>query len=195
MTKPSADAVRAIIAPAVHAEGLALEGVDLSSAGRRTLLRVTVDLPPEEVGSLGSDALADVSRAVSAALDALPEREDPFGGSPYVLEVSTPGTDRPLLRERGRWSRARTRLVRADQVAGGAVTGRLAVVDDDGVLLVVPGERGAAPTDVRLAWDGIAGGTVQVELRRPDDELTDDALPGELTDDALPGDGHETDED
>ena len=53
-------------------------------------LRDAIDLP-DGPGELGLDALTEVSRAVSAALD----EADPVKGR-YTLEVSTPGAEREL---------------------------------------------------------------------------------------------------
>ena len=64
----------------------------ITPAGKRRLLRVVVDRD----GGLGLDTVAAVSTAVSAVLD----ERDPMGGSPYVLEVSSPGVDRPLTEPR-----------------------------------------------------------------------------------------------
>jgi ribosome maturation factor RimP len=158
-TQPSgADAVTSLLDPVVTAAGLVLEGVTITPAGRRRVVRVVVDLPEDRTGSLDLDAVAEVSRSVSDALDS----SDVLGGSPYVLEVGTPGVDRPLT-ERRHWSRARGRLVTV-AVEGVDVTGRVREVDDDGVLLEVDDEPR------RLPWEGLAAGRVQVEFRRQDDD-------------------------
>lgn len=155
----SPDRVRALLDPVVDGAGLVLEDVTITPAGRRRVLRVVVDLPEGAEGSVDLDAVADVSRAVSQALD----DSDVLGGAPYVLEVTSPGVDRPLT-ERRHWSRARGRLVAADVVVGGersSVTGRLLSVDDDGVrLLTDSGERA-------LPWQDLRRGRVQVEFNRP----------------------------
>ena len=65
-------------------------------------MRVVVDRD----GGIDLDAVAEVSRAVGAALDADP---DAMPGT-YVLEVTTPGVDRPLTQPR-HWRRAKGRLV------------------------------------------------------------------------------------
>ncbi len=163
-TQPSgADAVTSLLDPVVAAAGLVLEGVTITPAGKRRVVRVVVDLPEDRTGSLDLDAVAEVSRSVSDALDG----SDVLGGSPYVLEVGTPGVDRPLT-ERRHWSRARGRLVTV-AVEGAEVTGRVREVDDDGVLLEVDD----APH--RLPWEGLAAGRVQIEFRRPpEDDATDD---------------------
>src|SRR5262245_45601102 len=81
-----------LIEPAVHAMGMDLEGVRLTSAGRRRLLRVTVDAD----GGVSLDNIAEVSRELSARLDDAAA----MGEAPYTLEVSSPGTDRPLTEPR-----------------------------------------------------------------------------------------------
>jgi ribosome maturation factor RimP len=125
--------------------------VTLGASGRRRLVRVTVDLP-DGPGGVASDALADVSRAVSRALD----EADPVPGT-YVLEVTTPGTDRPLVEPR-HYRRAQGRLVRLRTREGERLHGRLLTADGEGVVLLVDGDRR------HLRYDGLAEGRVQVEL-------------------------------
>ena len=158
-----ADAVRGAVEPAVTATGLVLEAVAVVPAGRRSVVRVVVDLPDEATGSLDLDQVAEVSRAVSAVLDG-PEGDAVLGGSPFVLEVTSPGVDRPLT-ERRHWARARGRLVAVDVAGAAQRTGRVERVGDDGVLL-----GGAL-----LPWAALEGaaGRVQVEFSRPDDGAAD----------------------
>lgn len=158
------DRVVAAVEPAVTGSGLVLEQLELARAGARTVVRVVVDLPDDALGSVSSDQLAAVSRAVGAAMDTV---DDALGSQPYVLEVGSPGVSRPLT-ERRHWSRARTRLV-AVSVAGAATTGRVLAVDDDGVELEVDGER------LRAAWAELGTGRVQVEFSRPGTDEPDDA--------------------
>ena len=150
-----ADGVRALAAPLAAAAGLVVEDVTVSPAGRRRVLRVTVDLPADRTGGVPMEAVAQASQAISAALD----DSDVMGGAPYVLEVSSPGVDRPLT-ERRHWSRARGRLVTAQLAAGGEATGRLVDVDDDGVHF-----DGAAP----LPWSEVRKGRIEIEFNRIDD--------------------------
>jgi ribosome maturation factor RimP len=83
-------------------EALGFELVDLERAGdaRRPILRLRIDRPDAEPGSSVSlDDCVRVSRALEAELDS---RE---GLAPsYVLEVSSPGVERPLVRPRD-WDR------------------------------------------------------------------------------------------
>lgn len=149
--------VRALLEDVVAASGLVLEDVGIRSAGGRRLVRVTVDLP-DGPGGVGSDALAQVSRAVSAALD----DADPVSG-PYLLEVSTPGTDRPLTQPR-HYRRAVGRLVDLRTTTGERLHGRLAGADADAVVLNVRhGER-------RVPFADLAEGRVRVELGDQDRE-------------------------
>jgi ribosome maturation factor RimP len=142
----------------VEEQGLVVETVTMSRAGARSVVRVTVDLPDDAVGALGSDALDAASRAVSAALDV-----DDVVPAVYVLEVSTPGTSRPLTELR-HFKRARTRLVTLTLTDGGESTGRLVDVVEgaDGAELVLDGG-----THVPLAR--VRRGRVEVELKRLDD--------------------------
>lgn len=154
------DSVAVVLTPAVQAVGLVLEGVTISPAGKRRVVRVTVDLPDDRVGALPLDDVADVSRSIAATLDAT----DVLGGSPYVLEVSSPGVDRPLTQPR-HWRRARTRLVSVT-VGENELTGRVLSVDDDGVTLDVDG------TDRHLVWADVGTGRMQVEFTHRDNHET-----------------------
>ncbi|MBE1874503.1 ribosome maturation factor RimP [Myceligenerans pegani] len=153
------DDVRRIVGPVVDDADLYLEEVRVTRAGNRSVVRITLDLPETRIGSLDSDTLGEVSRALSAALD----DGDVVAGA-YTLEISTPGTSRPLTTAR-HFRRARTRLVTLTPAGGGeVVSGRLTDVtgDGDGTVLVLDGARRIALSDVRR-------GKVEVELSRPDD--------------------------
>jgi len=128
----------------------------VSAAGKHTRVLVTVDLPQDAVGSADLDTVAAASRAIGDALD---EANVPSGA--YLLEVSTPGTDRPLTLRR-HFLRARTRLVTLEMANGDAVTGRIIEVTDTDLVLDHDGEvRTVALADVTL-------GRVQVEMKRLD---------------------------
>ena len=149
------DAVRGLASDAAGAAGLVLEDVAVQSAGRRRIVRVVVDLPDDALGGVPMESVATMSQLLSQRLD----DSDAMGGAPYVLEVTSPGVDRPLT-ERRHWLRARGRLVRVTLRAGGTHTGRLTEVTDEGV--VVDGRT--------VVWDDAARGRVEVEFNRPDAE-------------------------
>ena len=147
------DGVRALADRIAAQEGLVVEDVVVVPAGRRRVLRVVLDLPDEQVGGVPLDAVAGASQALSAALD----DADLMGGAAYVLVVSSPGVGRPLT-ERRHWARARGRMVVVGVRDGGAVRGRLAEVDDEGLTF----DDGR-----RLCWAEVDRGRVEVEFNRP----------------------------
>ena len=146
------DSLVRLLAPVVEAQGLDLEDVVVTQAGKRRQLRVVVD----QDGGISLDTVAAVSTAVAAQLD----DSDAMGGSPYVLEVTSPGVDRPLTAPR-HWRRNRTRLVKVATAEATALEGRLVEVDDAGIGVESDG------VVTRLAWDRVASGRVQVEFTRP----------------------------
>ncbi len=152
MATASPERVRAVVAPVVASAGLDLEDVSVSSAGRRRLLRISVDRD----GGVSLDDVALVSQKVSQVLD----DTDVMGGQPYVLEVGSPGVDRPLTEQR-HWRRAAGRLVEAVLADGSTVTGRVAAVDTDEVVLDSPG------SDRRLRLVDVRRAKVQVEFGGP----------------------------
>lgn len=144
-----------LLTPAVEAGGHDLEDVTVSSAGRRSVVRVVVD----KDGGVTLDDVADVSRAVSEVLDTAELEEPHLLGGSYVLEVTSPGVDRPLTQPR-HWRRSAGRLVRAELADGSAVTGRVVSSDDAEAVLDVDGTRRTVLlAEVRTA-------TVQVEFSR-----------------------------
>jgi ribosome maturation factor RimP len=86
-----------LLRPVVTAAGLDLENVRITAVGRRRLLKVVVDGD----GGVTLDAITEISRALSAELDA----NGAMGEAPYTLEVSSPGAERPLTEPR-HWRRA-----------------------------------------------------------------------------------------
>ncbi|KZM78773.1 hypothetical protein A0J59_12155 [Cellulosimicrobium sp. I38E] len=153
--------MREAIEPVVVDAGLHLEDVTVSRAGARSVVRVVLDLPDDVEGNLDLDTVAEATHPISTALDAV----DPLHGA-YTLEVSTPGTDRPLTEPR-HFRRARGRLVRLQLADGGTVEGRLRAGSevDPGLVLDVPGTRGAVTERVVPLVD-VVRGQVQVELKR-----------------------------
>jgi ribosome maturation factor RimP len=92
-----------------------------------------------------------------------------MGGAPYVLEVGSPGVDRPLTQPR-HWRRAVGRLVKTRLAAGDEILGRVLEADDEGATLAVQPVKGrGAPTGHRLGYAEVAKAQVQVEFGRKDD--------------------------
>ena len=137
-----------LLTPVVEGAGAFLEGIKTTRAGKYSTVRVLVDLP-DGPGELGLDALTEVSRAVSAALD----EADPVKGR-YTLEVSTPGAERALSTPR-HFRRAvghDVELVVEDDGVDAVLTGTVTAADEDSVTLQADGrERVLALDDVRQA--------------------------------------------
>lgn len=163
MSTTQRDRLRELLEPVASGAGVDLEDVSVSPAGKRRVLRIVVDAD----GGVDLDAVASISRKSSEALDG----SDVMGSQPYVLEVTTPGVDRPLTAER-HWRRSAGRLVEVQLAEGGKVTGRVIAADADGVDLDVDG------TARRIAYTDVAKAAVQVEFNRkaadqPDDDGSD----------------------
>ncbi len=79
--------IRKLVVPVLERMEIDLVDLQLLGSGSRTILRVFVD----EVGGISLQHCTKASREISDVLD----MNDPFPGK-YVLEVSSPGTDRPL---------------------------------------------------------------------------------------------------
>jgi len=147
--------------------GYDLEAVELSAAGKRSVLRIAVD----KDGGVTMDDVAEATRAISDILDSssvMVERS-------YTLEVTSRGVDRPLTLPR-HWRRNADRLVKASLIDGGEgaeIIGRIGASDDEGVTLAVDG------ADRRVAYADIAKAKVQIEFNRKaavesEDDLDDE---------------------
>ncbi|OEJ24734.1 ribosome maturation factor RimP [Streptomyces agglomeratus] len=159
MSTTQSDRLRALLEPLVSAEGLDLEDIEVSRAGRRRQLRIVVD--SDEGVEL--DTCADLSRAISEKLD----ETDAMGEGEYVLEVSSPGADRPLSEHR-HYVRATGRLAKLTLNDATELVARILTVDDEGLDLEVPGVKGRKPTARRVAFADIAKARVEIEFSRKD---------------------------
>ncbi|MFJ6850291.1 ribosome maturation factor RimP [Streptomyces sp. NPDC091271] len=159
MSTTQSDRLRELLEPLVSAKELDLEEIEVSQAGRRRVLRVIVD---SEDG-VELDTCAELSRGISQTLD----ETDAMGEGEYVLEVSSPGADRPLTEHR-HYVRATGRLARLTLSEGGELVARILGVDDEGLDLEVPGVKGRKPTSRRVTFDEIAKARVEIEFNRKD---------------------------
>lgn len=142
--------------PIVQQFGCDLEAAEVTPAGRRRLLRVLVDRD----GGINLDDVADVTRAISKALDQEDAADSLIGHGAYTLEVSSPGVDRPLTLPR-HWRRNVSRLVEVTLVAGGKVTGRITAATDDAAELDVKGRPRT------IAYPDMVKAKIQIEFNRP----------------------------
>ncbi len=124
--------LKQLLGPVVEALGCELWGLELQTGGKTKLLRMYIDRAEE---GIGVDDCERVSRQASAVLDV----EEAINGE-YILEVSSPGMDRPLYE-----------LSQYEQFIGEDISlrlrfpyegrrnfkGRLTGIDDDEIVLVV----------------------------------------------------------
>lgn len=84
-----------LIAPAVAACGVDLWGIEFMPQGRKSLLRIYIETLPEARANGKHVTIEDCS-AVNHQVSGVLDVHDPIAGE-YVLEVSSPGFDRPLF--------------------------------------------------------------------------------------------------
>ena len=194
-----ASLVRSIVEAPLAAVDLVVEDVTVTAAGRRSVVRIAVDRSlaglantdtTSFVAPLSLDEVADATRVVDAALDS----DTRVGNAPYVLEVSSPGVDRPLTQPR-HLRRNVGRLVRLRLKEGAECSGRIASVSD--LVIVLTPDPAADPAataggPVEIPVDQVRDGRViiefgridEVDLDEPDDEL-DETDETDETDDEL----------
>ncbi|MDO5745049.1 MAG: ribosome maturation factor RimP [Micrococcaceae bacterium] len=154
-----------LLEPTVASHQLVLEEVQVRRAGDTRIVHVVVDLLDGTEG-IELDAVAEVSRSISEALDA-----DPHDTSdPYELEVSSPGTSRPLTLPR-HWTRNVGRMVKVNVIGEDNLLGRLVAVDGSGITIVpeIDVKKGMKPKQGEprtLEFDSIRRGNVEVEFTR-----------------------------
>jgi len=154
--------------------GLTIEDLTVTPVGKRRIVRVWLDrdiaaLDPQDESSpvdpLSLDDVAEATRAISTALDA----SDAMGQAPYVLEVGSPGVDRPLTAPR-HFRHNVTRMVeirRAQDAGGDALIGRLVAAGPAHATVQVAATKSEPQTEVRIPYTDIARAQVQVEFARP----------------------------
>ena len=123
--------------------------------------RITVIADGDD--GLDLDAIATLSRAASELLDTA---DSLTSAAPYVLEVSSPGVDRPLTEEK-HYRRARGRKVEFTLRDGSQLTGRLGEIRGGAVVVVVPERRRGDYSLRDLPLSEIAKAVVQVEFSPP----------------------------
>jgi ribosome maturation factor RimP len=151
--RATAAAVQRIVEPALERMGYELVLVEYGRERAGAVLRLYID----REGGVNLDDCALVSRDVGALLDV----EDPIEGA-YHLEVSSPGLNRPLTRERDfiRFAGQRVKVVTALALEGQRTfRGRLEGVEGKDVLLHVEGK-----SPVRIPLGSIARANIEYQF-------------------------------
>ena len=151
------DQISELITPALQQAGYFLEDVNIVSPGQHRIVTVIVD---GESG-LNLDQVTVASKLVSELLD-----EAPFmGETPFTLEVTSPGIDRPLTLPR-HFAKNVDRLLKVTKNDGLAVTGRIRSNTEIDVTLEVAEKKEVKEVTVALA--DIKRATVEIEFNRKD---------------------------
>jgi ribosome maturation factor RimP len=151
------DQITELIEPAVSAQGFFLEEVQLVSPGKHRIVTCIVD---GEV-ALNLDQVTSVSRAISELLDESPI----MGDTPFTLEVTSPGIDRPLTKPR-HFAKNQDRLLKVTKSDGEVVTGRILSNTDNAVTLTVEVKK--ETVEVVITYADIKRAVVEIEFNRKD---------------------------
>lgn len=120
------DQIFEFVEPLVVKAGLVLEEVQVQTPGKNRFVTVIVDC---ETG-LNLDQVTEASRLIGEAMDSAPF----MGDTPYTLEVTSPGVDRPLTAAR-HWRKNANRLVKIVKLDGDVCKGRITNSNEDEVVL------------------------------------------------------------
>jgi ribosome maturation factor RimP len=153
------DQISELVTPAVSDLGFYLEDVHVATPGSHRIVTCIVDGD----ASLNLDQVTSVSRVISELLD-----EAAFmGETPFTLEVTSPGVDRPLTQPR-HFAKNISRLLKIIKLDGSEVTGRILSNTDTDVTLTVAVKKETVEHTVSLA--DIKRAVVEIEFNRKDDK-------------------------
>ncbi|MEY4438243.1 MAG: hypothetical protein RL249_655 [Actinomycetota bacterium] len=151
------DQISQHISPALQEAGFFLEDINLASPGHHRIVTVIVD----GESSLTLDQVTVASKLVSELLD-----EAAFmGETPFTLEVTSPGIDRPLTLPR-HFAKNHDRLLKVTKSDGDVVIGRVLSNTDSAVTLNVVDKK--EEREVTIALTDIKRAQVEVEFNRKD---------------------------
>ena len=153
------DQISELVTPAVSDLGFYLEDVHVATPGNHRIVTCIVD---GDV-SLNLDQVTSVSRVISELLD-----EAAFmGETPFTLEVTSPGVDRPLTQPR-HFKKNADRLLKIIKLDGSEVTGRILSNSDHDVTLTVIVKKETVEQTIPLV--DIKRAVVEIEFNRKDDK-------------------------
>lgn len=152
------DQIAELIAPALQQAGYFLEDINIVSPGNHRIVTVIVD----GESALNLDQVTVASKLVSELMD-----EAPFmGDTPFTLEVTSPGIDRPLTLPR-HFAKNITRLLKVTKSDGVVVTGRITSNSESDVTLSVVEKK--ETKEVVIALADIKRAVVEIEFNRKDE--------------------------
>lgn len=149
------DQISEYITPALHEAGYFLEDVNLVSPGQHRIVTVIVD----GESALNLDQVTVASKLVSELLD-----EATFmGETPFTLEVTSPGIDRPLTLPR-HFAKNIDRLLKVTKSDGVVITGRILSNTDNDLTLSVTEKKDVK--EVVISLGDIKRAQVEIEFNR-----------------------------
>ena len=151
------NSISELISPAISEAGFILEEVIVLSPGSHRIVTCVVDGDTP----LNLDQVTIASRLISELLDEAPFMDQ----TPFTLEVTSPGVDRPLTEPR-HWKKNLTRIIKAVLQDGTEVQGRLTTFDETHATLV-ENIKGRMKTH-SVAFSDIKRANVEVEFNRKD---------------------------
>ena len=110
------------VTPALSALGFYLEDVTITSAGRRSMLTIIVDGDTH----LSLDQVTSATKAIGEIVESIQS----LGETPFTLEVTSPGLDRPLTKTR-HWRKNIDRLVKVVLLDGKEIKGRIKAASEN----------------------------------------------------------------
>ena len=138
--------ISAAITPALSALGFYLEDVTIISAGRRSMLTVIVDGDTH----LSLDQVTSATKAIGEIVESVQS----LGETPFTLEVTSPGLDRPLTKVR-HWQKNINRLVKVVLLDGSEIKGRIKDVN----------EVSARVDEKNINYSDIKRATLEIEFK------------------------------
>ena len=139
--------ISAVITPELAKLGFYLEDITITTAGKRSMLTVIVD---------GDTHLSlDQVTAATKAIGELVENIQSLGDSPFTLEVTSPGIDRPLTKPR-HWHKNIDRLVKIVLQDGKEFKGRIKSATD----------TTATVDQVGINFSDIKRATLEIEFKQ-----------------------------
>lgn len=161
--------LQSLIGAVVEGQGLWCEEIAVGGSPGDRVLSVVVDRIDDEDG-VSLDVISTITQEVSAALDAEGDWIPEIGPDTYTLEVTTPGTDRPLVRKH-HWEKNLGRVVNVTIDDGEARDAKIHSVDATGVELVLisPGAKKGMPPQYAppayFTFEQLSNAIVQVQLK------------------------------
>ena len=138
--------ISAAITPALEALGFYLEDVTITSAGRRSMLTVIVDGDTH----LSLDQVTSATKAIGEIVESIQS----LGETPFTLEVTSPGLDRPLTKVR-HWQKNINRLVKVVLLDGSEIKGRIKDVN----------EVSATVDEKNINYSDVKRATLEIEFK------------------------------